>query len=122
MVPLAEAWHSSASIWSAQEHQGYANDLGDTRSLAAVTARENRSKADQDPTEWVPSVPGARCRYIEEWTVVKSRWRLSSDPNEVTALVAFAAGCQDTPDHLPHLTTETNTLLAIAQRYHPPPT
>ncbi|MEE4589428.1 DUF1524 domain-containing protein [Streptomyces sp. DSM 41602] len=30
MVPLAEAWDSGTSNWSAQERQDYANDLGDT--------------------------------------------------------------------------------------------
>ncbi len=93
MVPLAEAWDSGASTWSAQERQDYANDLGDTRSLVAVRARENRSKADQDPDQWLPSDPGALCRYIEEWTVVKSRWGLSADPGEVTTLSDLAAGC-----------------------------
>ncbi|MDN3058960.1 HNH endonuclease family protein [Streptomyces sp. SRF1] len=96
MVPLAEAWDSGASTWSAQERQDYANDLGDIRSLAAVSARENRSKADQDPNEWLPSDPGARCRYIEEWTVVKARWGLSADPREVTALTNLADSCRDT--------------------------
>ncbi|MFD8339887.1 HNH endonuclease family protein [Streptomyces solisilvae] len=96
MVPLAEAWDSGASTWSAQERQDYANDLGDTRSLAAVSARENRSKADQDPNQWLPTDPGARCRYIEEWTVVKSRWGLSADPGEVTALTDLADNCRDT--------------------------
>ncbi|MFE1936300.1 HNH endonuclease family protein [Streptomyces sp. NPDC059474] len=96
MVPLAEAWDSGASTWSAQERQGYANDLGDTRPLVAVSARENRSKADQDPSQWLPSDPGALCRYIEEWTVVKSRWSLSADPGEVTALTDLADGCRDT--------------------------
>ncbi|MER8162157.1 HNH endonuclease family protein [Streptomyces sp. NPDC094472] len=95
MVPLAEAWDSGASTWSAQERQDYANDLGDARSLAAVSARENRSKADQDPSQWLPANPGARCRYIEEWTVVKSRWGLSADPREVTALTDLADSCHD---------------------------
>ncbi|MFD8363434.1 HNH endonuclease family protein [Streptomyces hygroscopicus] len=97
MVPLAEAWDSGASTWSAQERQDYANDLGDTRSLVAVSARENRSKADQDPNQWLPTDPGARCRYIEEWTVVKSRWGLSADPGEVTALTDLADSCHDAP-------------------------
>ncbi len=95
MVPLAEAWDSGASTWPARERQDYANDLGDTRSLVAVSARENRSKADQDPSQWLPSDPGARCRYIEEWTVVKSRWGLSADTGEVTTLSDLAAGCRN---------------------------
>lgn len=53
-VPLAEAWDSGASQWSAAERQAYANDLGDDRSLIAVSAKSNRSKADQDPSTWMP--------------------------------------------------------------------
>ncbi|WP_086708702.1 HNH endonuclease family protein [Streptomyces antimycoticus] len=95
LVPLAEAWDSGASSWSGQERQRYANDLGDARSLAAVSARQNRSKADQDPREWLPTDPGALCRYLEEWTVVKSRWGLSADPGEVAALTGLAEACRD---------------------------
>ncbi|WP_308295211.1 HNH endonuclease family protein [Streptomyces sp. PSAA01] len=95
LVPLAEAWDSGASGWSALERQRYANDLGNARALVAVSARENRSKADQDPREWRPTDPGALCRYIEEWTVVKSRWGLSADPGEAAALTTLADGCHD---------------------------
>jgi hypothetical protein len=51
LVPLAESWDSGASQWTAKEREAYANDLGDDRSLIAVTAATNRSKADQDPAE-----------------------------------------------------------------------
>lgn len=95
MVPLAEAWDSGASAWTAAERQAYANDLGDERALVAVTARENRQKADQDPAEWLPSSPGARCRYVTEWTVVKTRWGLTVDDVEAEALRELAAGCPD---------------------------
>ncbi|MCQ8832132.1 HNH endonuclease family protein [Streptomyces malaysiensis] len=95
MVPLTEAWDSGASTRSAQERQDYANDIGDTRSLVAVSAWENRSKADQDPNQRLPTDPGAHCRYIGEWTVMKSRWGLSADPSEVTALTDLADSCQD---------------------------
>ncbi|MEU0846299.1 HNH endonuclease family protein [Streptomyces sp. NPDC005962] len=95
MVPLAEAWDSGASAWTAAERQDYANDLGDDRALVAVTARENRSKADQDPAEWLPSSAGARCRYVGEWVAVKTRWRLTADPGEAGALTQLAGGCPD---------------------------
>ncbi|MFD5384226.1 HNH endonuclease family protein [Streptomyces sp. NPDC127074] len=96
MVPLAEAWDSGASTWTPTERQDYANDLGDERSLVAVTARENRQKADQDPAEWLPSSLGARCRYVGEWVAVKTRWGLSVDPVEADALEQSVAGCPDT--------------------------
>ncbi|MCP9213456.1 HNH endonuclease family protein [Streptomyces sp. NEAU-Y11] len=95
MVPLAESWDSGASAWSPAERQAYANDLEDSRALVAVTARENRSKADQDPAEWLPSDGGAVCRYVTEWTAVKTRWELTADPAEVDALERLADGCPD---------------------------
>ncbi|CAL9674121.1 hypothetical protein SUDANB176_07636 (plasmid) [Streptomyces sp. enrichment culture] len=67
MVPLAESWDSGASAWTAQRREAYANDQGADASLVAVTARSNRSKADQDPAEWLPPAAGVHCRYVAEW-------------------------------------------------------
>ncbi|MEV7737838.1 DUF1524 domain-containing protein [Streptomyces sp. NPDC088921] len=61
MVPLSEAWDLGASSWTAQRRQDYANDLDAERSLVAVPARTNRSKADQDPAEWLSPLAEARC-------------------------------------------------------------
>ncbi|MFF7551180.1 DUF1524 domain-containing protein [Streptomyces canus] len=54
LVPLAEAWESGASTWTAKERETYANDLDDPRALIAVSATSNRSKPDQDPATWTP--------------------------------------------------------------------
>ncbi|EXU61759.1 hypothetical protein Z951_45360 [Streptomyces sp. PRh5] len=94
-VPLAEAWDSGASAWSAQERQDYANDLGDPRALDAVSAQQNRQKADKDVAEWLPANSGVHCRYVEDWVAVKTRWGLSADPVEASALERVAAGCPD---------------------------
>ncbi|MGW1539746.1 HNH endonuclease family protein [Streptomyces sp. NPDC002309] len=93
MVPLAEAWDSGASAWTAQRRELYANDQGAEASLVAVTARSNRSKADQDPTDWMPPATGAHCRYVTEWVGTKLRWNLAVDDAEVAALQETAAGC-----------------------------
>ncbi|MFE3114281.1 HNH endonuclease family protein [Kitasatospora indigofera] len=95
MVPLAEAWDSGASSWSAAERQAYANDLGDDRSLIAVTAKSNRSKADKDPADWLPPAGDYVCTYVTNWTTVKTRWGLTADPREKDALQRIAAGCTD---------------------------
>lgn len=71
MVPPGEAWASGASAWTPARREAYANDQGAASSLVTVTARSNRSKADQDPAQWMPPAPEATCRYIEEWTADK---------------------------------------------------
>jgi len=91
MVPLAEAWDSGASGWTAARRQAYANDLDDPRSLVAVTGSSNSSKSDSDPAEWLPAYE--RCRYVTEWTAVKTRWSLTVDQAEKTALAGLAGGC-----------------------------
>jgi hypothetical protein len=95
MVPLAESWDSGASAWTAQRREAYANDQEATASLVAVTARSNRSKADQDPAQWMPPAVGVHCRYAAEWVATKLRWSLTSDEAEVAALREVAAGCPD---------------------------
>ncbi|GAA3185283.1 HNH endonuclease family protein [Streptomyces virens] len=95
MVPLAESWDSGAFAWTAQRREAYANDQGSAVSLVAVTARSNRSKADQDPTQWLPSAAEVHCRYVAEWVATKLRWSLTADEAEVAALEMTAAGCPD---------------------------
>ncbi|MDA5279930.1 HNH endonuclease family protein [Streptomyces sp. Isolate_45] len=93
MVPLAEAWDSGASSWTAARREAYANDQGQASSLVAVTARSNRSKSDQDPAEWLPPSSDALCRYGAEWTATKLRWGLAVDELEKYRLQQIAAGC-----------------------------
>ncbi|MGW2176342.1 HNH endonuclease family protein [Streptomyces sp. NPDC001705] len=95
MGPLAEAWDSGASTWSAAQREAYANDLGAEASLVAVTARSNRSKSDQDPATWLPPAAEVHCRYVAEWVGTKLRWSLSADEAEAAAVREVAAGCPD---------------------------
>lgn len=97
MVPLAEAWDSGAYNWTAQRRQDYANDLSEPRALVAVTARTNRSKADQDPATWMPPHQPAHCTYITDWVTVKTRWALAVDTAEHTVLRDQAAFCPNVP-------------------------
>ncbi|MCZ9351301.1 HNH endonuclease family protein [Streptomyces mutabilis] len=95
MVPLAESWDSGASAWTAERREAYANDQGAQTSLVAVTARSNRSKADQDPAQWLPPAAEVHCRYVAEWVATKLRWNLSADETEVAALREAADGCPE---------------------------
>ncbi|WP_435844092.1 hypothetical protein [Streptomyces goshikiensis] len=96
MVPLAEAKDSGASLWTARKREAYGNGQGQPASLVAVTARSNRSKADQDPAEWLPLAPDAVCWYGAEWTATKLRWGLAVDEAERDRLFDIAAGCGGT--------------------------
>ncbi len=93
LVPLAEAWDSGAGRWSDDTRRRFANDLGDRRSLVAVSASSNRSKSDRDPAEWLP--PRNQCRYVRDYAAVKTRWRLAVDAQEKQALLGRAAGCRN---------------------------
>ena len=93
VVALAEAWDSGARTWTTTRRQSFANDLGDARSLAAVTDDVNQSKSDQDPSTWLPTYD--RCRYVLEWTAVKIRWGLTVDSAEKSALTSQGAQCTD---------------------------
>jgi len=104
VVALAEAWDSGARNWTTTQRQAYANDLGDGRSLVAVTDNVNQSKGDRDPAEWVPPLSSVRCRYVGEWAAVKTRWGLSTDSAEKSALTSYAGSCTN-------VTITVNTVL-----------
>lgn len=82
VVPLKEAWDSGASEWTASRRQAFANDLSDTRSLIAVSASQNRSKGDKDPSNWIPPNSSYLCTYLSDWIAIKVRWNLSMDQSE----------------------------------------
>lgn len=93
VVPLAEAWRSGARRWSAARRRSFANDLGDRRTLRAVSAKSNRSKGDSDPSDWLPPRASFRCAYAKQWVAVKVRWGLSADRAEKRALNKLLRGC-----------------------------
>lgn len=96
LVPLKEAWDSGAHSWSSAKRRQFANDLSDTRSLIAVTAGENRSKGDKDPSNWMPDRREYWCTYVADWIAVKSRWGLSMDQSEAGRVRKIAATCAST--------------------------
>ncbi|MER7408443.1 hypothetical protein ABT373_39875 [Streptomyces sp. NPDC000070] len=63
----------------------------------AVTARSNRSKADQEPATWLPSAKAYWCEYLADRVAVKLRWRLSVDDVERQALTDGMADCPNKP-------------------------
>jgi len=101
VVPLAEAWDSGASAWTADRRMRFANDLGVPWSLIAVSATSNRAKSDGDPADWLPPLAGVRCEYAADWLAIKVRWNLAIDPRERAVLEPMARDCPDTMQVLP---------------------
>src|SRR3990172_7895159 len=95
VVALAEAWDSGAHSWSADRRQRFANDLGVSWSLIAVSASSNRTKSADDPADWLPPVSSYRCTYLADWIAAKVRWSLTVDSREQGALTSLIASCPD---------------------------
>ncbi len=93
MVALAEAWDSGARNWTTSRRQAYANDLGDHRSLAAVTDNVNQAKGDQDPSTWKPSRTAFWCTYARAWIQVKWYYNLTLQSAEKSALSSMLGSC-----------------------------
>lgn len=92
-VALAEAWGSGAKAWNRARRDAFANDLGYSQSLIAVSASSNRSKGDRSPGEWLPSRKAATCRLVQAWIAVKWRWGLSVDSREKGSLSRLLSTC-----------------------------
>jgi len=97
VVALKEAWESGAYRWSESRRLAFANDLGVSWSLRAVTDNVNSSKGDRDPASWLPPYRASTCTYLVGWVGVKLRWELSVDAAEKSAIsnAWSARGCAD---------------------------
>jgi hypothetical protein len=92
MVPLANAWRTGASTWTDAKRADFANDLARPQ-LLAVTAATNRSKGDQDPSQWKPPSHDYWCEYAQRWVSVKTYWTLAVTAAEKTALQDMLETC-----------------------------
>lgn len=91
-MALKEAWESGARRWTTSDRRRYANDLGYSSTLDAVTDNVNQSKSDRDPADWLPPRTAARCTYAIHWVAIKYRWRLSIDSRERSRLSSLLSG------------------------------
>jgi hypothetical protein len=92
MVPLANAWRTGAAKWTDAAREDFANDLVRPE-LIAVTSSTNRSKGDQDPSQWRPPKLSYWCEYAQQWVAVKTYWKLSVTALEKAALKDMLGTC-----------------------------
>ena len=89
-VALAEAWRSGAWMWTPAQREGFANDLAN---LAASKGSVNQGKGDDDAAKWLPVGPSRQCVYARNVVAVKSKYQLTVDSAEATALRRALALC-----------------------------
>lgn len=92
MVPLAEAWRSGAASWTADQRKAFGNDLKDPQLLIASES-SNSSKSDSGPADWKPTNHAFWCTYAEDYTHVKSIWKLTTTAKEKSALTSMLNTC-----------------------------
>lgn len=92
VVPLANAWRTGARNWSTAQREAFANDLSGPQ-LIAVTDNVNQSKGDQSPDTWKPPRTAYWCTYARMWIGSKSKWNLSVNSAEKSALTSMLDSC-----------------------------
>lgn len=90
MVPLAEAWRTGASRWSAAKRERFANAPLD---VLSVEDNANQSKGDRSPESWKPPRTAYHCTYAKKWINVKYRWKLTATRVEKHALRQMLGTC-----------------------------
>ena len=120
IVSLKEAWRSGADEWSARDKDTLADDM---LNLTAVTASSNRSKGAKDASEWLPSEASGKCYLLIRVIQVKTKWSLSIDQDEYTALKELTESCgpriPDIPSPPPDLSSSASTPTPTASPAQP---
>ncbi len=73
IVPLSWAWHHGADEWDDETRLRFAND---PLNLVATVGKENQSKSDSGPGEWLPTDPRGICMYAERFTAILDEYDL----------------------------------------------
>lgn len=90
VVPLANAWQTGASFWTAQRRERFANDR---RNLLAVRGDLNLQKSDGDAATWLPPKKSFRCAYVAIQILTKQRYELWVTAPEMGALQRVLDRC-----------------------------
>lgn len=93
MIPLSYTAKHGGQAWDSKKKQDYANDMGYENHLIAVEAGANRQKGDKGPGVWKPSNKSYHCTYAASWTTIATKWKLSLDKEDVTAMRSMLKTC-----------------------------
>ncbi|WP_062076969.1 GmrSD restriction endonuclease domain-containing protein [Demequina globuliformis] len=94
LVALSAAWVTGASEWDYATRVAFAND---PLNLEPVDAGENRSKGDDDASEWLPPHRDFHCQYVARQIAIKGKYGLWVTPAESSAMERVLGACPDEP-------------------------
>lgn len=86
VIPLKNAYRSGAHAWTKERRCHFANFLRDRDHLLTVSGRENMSKGDSGPEDYIPPNQNYVCSYLANWLRIKAVWNLEFSRDESTAI------------------------------------
>ena len=86
----ALSWTAKAGgqEWDKATKQNYANDFDH---LVATTAKENRTKGDKGPSEWMPE--SSKCEYAKVYTHIVKKYKLNLNKADKDTLEKALNSC-----------------------------
>lgn len=90
VIPLGYAAKHGGADWTPEKKEQFAND---TSQLLAVSAKENRSKSDSGPADYMPKSRDFHCDYSKIWVSTASSYGITISESDKTALKAGLQKC-----------------------------
>lgn len=90
VIPLSYVAKHGGQEWPEEKKREYANDYS---VLLATSARENRTKGDKGPSEYMPPYKPYRCAYAKTFTTIAYKYDISVTEKDAQVLSSTIAAC-----------------------------
>lgn len=90
VIPLGYVAKHGGQNWSPEKKQQFANDR---TQLLAVSAKENRSKSDKGPENYMPPKREFQCEYSKKWVTTAKKYGITVTEGDKRALKAGLQKC-----------------------------
>lgn len=91
IIPLSYAAKAGGQSWSAEKKEAFANDPDN---LLATSAKENRSKGDKGPSEYMPPLRAYRCNYAKAFGVLVHKYNLNISESDLDEIQKTLKACK----------------------------
>lgn len=91
IVPLSNAARNGGQEWPKEMKEEFANDLDN---LLVTSAKENRSKGDKGPGEYMPPNKAYHCQYAKSYTSIAYKYELTITDSDYKVLSETIQSCK----------------------------